>query len=155
MFLRTKLIAAAAAATISLSAPTLAVAETPTDTFIQAWTIDDIISLDPAEVFEISTSEMLGNSYEPIISYDVKDVSKLFGVVAESWTMSADGKTMSFKVREGKKFASGNDLMADDVVFSIVRAIKLDKSPAFILGQFGLTPGQRRNHGQADRRLHL
>lgn len=140
MFLRTKLIAAAAAATISLSAPTLAMAETPTDTFIQAWTIDDIISLDPAEVFEISTSEMLGNSYEPIISYDVKDVSKLFGVVAESWTMSADGKTMSFKVREGKKFASGNDLMADDVVFSIVRAIKLDKSPAFILGQFGLTP---------------
>ncbi|WP_163464559.1 hypothetical protein [Escherichia coli] len=26
------------------------------------------------------------------------------------------------------------------VVYSLVRAVKLDKSPAFILGQFGLTP---------------
>ncbi|MCE8422266.1 ABC transporter substrate-binding protein, partial [Rhodovulum sulfidophilum] len=37
-------------------------------------------------------------------------------------------------------FASGNDLTAEDVVYSLVRAVKLDKSPAFILGQFGLTP---------------
>ncbi len=120
--------------------PVATKAETPPDTFIQAWTIDDMITLDPAEVFEFSASEMIGNSYETIIGYDVKDVSNVFGVVAESWTMSADGKTMSFKVREGKKFASGNDMSAEDVVFSLVRAVKLDKSPAFILGQFGLTP---------------
>jgi peptide/nickel transport system substrate-binding protein len=27
-------------------------AETPSDTLVQAWAIDDIISLDPAEIFE-------------------------------------------------------------------------------------------------------
>jgi peptide/nickel transport system substrate-binding protein len=119
--------------------PMTARAETPADTIIQAWTLDDMISLDPAEVFEFSASEIIGNSYEPLIGYELDDVSKIFGVVAESWTLSEDGKTMSFVVRQGKKFASGNDLAADDVVFSLTRAVKLDKSPAFILGQFGLT----------------
>ena len=139
MFMRARLLAAVAVSALSLFSPSGLFAETPADTIIQAWTLDDMISLDPAEVFEFSASEILGNSYEPIIGYDITDVSKIFGVVADTWTMSADGKTMSFTVRQGKKFASGNDMMADDVVFSLVRAVKLDKSPAFILGQFGLT----------------
>ncbi len=134
------LMAAAALAVQPLFAPLAAKAETPPDTLIQAWTLDDMISLDPAEVFEFSASEIIGNSYEPIISYELDDVSKIFGVVAEGWEMSEDGKTMTFTVRQGKKFASGNPMTAEDVVFSLVRAVKLDKSPAFILGQFGLTP---------------
>ncbi len=140
MMIRTGLAVSLTATALSFFTPSVLTAETPADTFIQAWTLDDMISLDPAEVFEFSASEILGNSYEPIIGYDITDVSKIFGVVAESWTVSADGKTLSFTIRQGKKFASGNDIMADDVVFSLVRAVKLDKSPAFILGQFGLTP---------------
>jgi peptide/nickel transport system substrate-binding protein len=140
MFFRVRSVAFAAFAALAMSTAIPAYAETPTDTLIQAWTIDDMISLDPAEVFEFSASEIIGNSYETIIGYDIADVSKIFGVVAEDWTMSEDGKTMSFTSRQGKKFASGNDLTAEDVVFSLVRAVKLDKSPAFILGQFGLTP---------------
>lgn len=112
-------------------------AETPPDTLVQAWAIDDIISLDPAEVFEFTASEILGNTYQQLVAYDVKDVSKLYGEVAESWEVSEDGKTIHFKVREGLKFASGNPLSAEDVVYSLQRAVKLDKSPAFILTQFG------------------
>ena len=123
MYMRARLLAAVAVSALSLFAPMTVLAETPPDTFIQAWTLDDMISLDPAEVFEFSASEILGNSYEPIIGYDITDVSKIFGVVAESWAVSADGKTLSFTVRQGKKFASGNEIMADDVVFSLVRAV--------------------------------
>jgi peptide/nickel transport system substrate-binding protein len=36
--------------------------------------IDDMISLDPAESFEFSGSEVVGNIYERLISYDLKDV---------------------------------------------------------------------------------
>jgi peptide/nickel transport system substrate-binding protein len=114
-------------------------AETPPDTLVMAWQFDDIITLDPAEVFEFSAAEMMGNTYERLIGYDLKDVSKLFGVIAESWEVSQDGKTITFKIRQGSKFASGNDLTAEDVVFSLQRAVKLDKSPAFILTQFGFT----------------
>ena len=139
MFTRIRSVAFAAVAAFATSTALPLYAETPADTLIQAWTIDDIITLDPAEVFEFSSTEMLGNSYETVIGYDIADVSKVFGVVAESWTLSDDGKTMSFVIRQGKKFASGNPMSAEDVVFSLTRAVKLDKSPAFILGQFGLT----------------
>lgn len=133
-----QILAAAIAALTMATAPALR-AETPPDTLIQAWAIDDIITLDPAEVFEFTASELLGNSYQPLIGYDVNDVSKIEGVVAESWEISEDGKTISFKVREGLTFASGNPVTAEDVVFSLTRAVKLDKSPAFILTQFGFS----------------
>ncbi|PZQ97583.1 MAG: ABC transporter substrate-binding protein [Cereibacter sphaeroides] len=140
MFFRLRSMAVAAVASLAVAHAVPVYAETPPDTLIQALAIDDIISLDPAEVFEISTTEMLGNSYETIIGYDINDVSKIFGVVADNWTLSPDGLTMSFNIKQGKKFASGNDMTAADVVYSLVRTVKLDKSPAFILGQFGLTP---------------
>lgn len=114
-------------------------AATPADTLVMAWQFDDIITLDPAEIFEFSGAEYAGNTYDRLIGYDVDDVSKIYGVVAESWSVSPDGKTFTFKIRDGIKFASGNPLTAEDVAFSLQRTVILDKSPAFILGQFGFT----------------
>jgi len=134
-----KLFACVVAATMAVTAaPT--VAETPRDTLVMAFQIDDIITLDPAEIFEFSGAEYAGNTYDRLIGYDPKDVSNVFGVAAESWTISDDGKTYTFKMREGVKFASGNPMTAEDAAFSLQRAIILDKSPAFILTQFGFTP---------------
>jgi peptide/nickel transport system substrate-binding protein len=48
-------------------------------------------------------------------------------------------KNYSFELKPGLKFASGNPLTAEDVVFSLQRAVLLDKTPAFILTQFGFT----------------
>ncbi len=128
---------ALAATTVALSSNALGA--TPSNTLVQAWAIDDIISLDPAEIFEFTAAEIAGNSYDRLIGYDVNDVSKVFGVIAESWDVSAEGKTLSFKIRQGLKFASGNPITAEDAVFSLQRAVTLDKSPAFILTQFGLS----------------
>jgi len=115
-------------------------ASTPKDTLVMATAIDDIITLDPAEIFEFSGAELAANTYDRLISYDVDDVSNIYGVIAESWEISDDGMTYMFKIRKNIKFASGNMLTADDVVFSLKRVIVLDKSPAFILSQFGFTP---------------
>ena len=52
-----RLLAATVAAFTLFTAPAVR-AETPADTLIQAWAIDDIISLDPAEVFEFTASEI-------------------------------------------------------------------------------------------------
>ena len=134
-----RLVAAAALALMPMLWATTSSAETPKDTLVQAWAIDDIISLDPAEIFEFTAAEIAGNSYDRLIGYDVNDVSKIFGVIAESWKLSDDGKTLHFKIHDGRKFASGNPMTAADVVFSLQRAVILDKSPAFILDQFGLS----------------
>ena len=131
--------ASAIAIAAALAAPA-AWAETPPDTLIQAWAIDDVISLDPAEVFEFTASEVLGNSYQGLVTYDVEDVTDIQGEIAESWEVSEDGLTFTFTIRPDLQFASGNPITAADPVYSIQRAVKLNLSPAFILTQFGLTP---------------
>ena len=42
--------------------------------------------------------------------------------LAESWTVSADGKSYEFKLREGLKFHNGDPFTAEDVKFSFHRA---------------------------------
>ncbi len=132
------LCATAAAAALACHAPAV-FAATPKDTLVVAWAIDDIITMDPSEAFEISGGEMMGNAYDRLLRYDVNDPSKLVADLAKTWSVSADGKTFSFELKPGLKFASGNPITAEDVAFSYQRAVVLNKSPAFILTQFGLT----------------
>ncbi|MCO5731761.1 ABC transporter substrate-binding protein [Rhizobium sp. SSA_523] len=128
----------AALSLVMISAPQ-AFAATPADTLVEALAIDDIISLDPAEAFELSTAEVTANSYSLLVTLDPSDTSKVVGDLADSWTVSDDGMTYTFKLKPDVKFASGNPVTAEDVAYSFERAIKLDKSPAFLLTQFGLT----------------
>ena len=132
-----RLLASAAVAALVL-AGVPAFADTPADTLVQAWAIDDIITLDPGEAFEISTGEITGNTYDMLVRLDINDTTKVVGGIAESWTVSDDGLTYTFKLKPGLKFASGNPITAEDVAWSFERAVKLNKSPAFILQQFGL-----------------
>ncbi len=131
--------AIAATAAISLAFAPAAFAETPPDTLVIADKIDDIVSIDPAESFEFSGNDMLNNVYDTLVEMDPADLSEVVPGVAESWELSDDGMTYTFKIREGLKFHSGNDVTAEDAAFSIQRAIKLDKTPSFILTQFGFT----------------
>ena len=137
--LRSTIPAALAFGLLLSAAPKAAQAATPADTLVIAMGIDDVISLDPAEIFEITTSEVLTSTYERLVTTDTKDPTKIIPQIAESWTFSDDGRSITFKIRKGLKFASGNPLTAQDAAYSLQRAIKLDKSPAFILSQFGLT----------------
>ncbi|RFC67099.1 ABC transporter substrate-binding protein [Mesorhizobium denitrificans] len=122
-----------------LAAAPVALADTPPDTLVQAWAIDDMISLDPAEAFELSTGEITGNTYDMLVRLDANDTTKVIGGIADSWTVSDDGLTYTFKLKPDIKFASGNPITAEDVAWSFERAVKLNKSPAFIIQQFGLT----------------
>lgn len=130
---------AGAAIALIMAAAAPATAATPADTLVQAWAIDDIISMDPGEAFEISTAEITANTYSLLVRLDLADTSKVKGDLAESWTVSDDGLTFTFKLKPGMTFASGNPITAEDVAWSIERVIKMDKSPAFILTQFGLS----------------
>ena len=112
-------------------------AATPKNTLVMAKDISDLITLDPAEVFELSGGEVIANIYDRLMMYEPDDLSKLVGGVAESWEVSADGKTITFAIRPGQTFHSGNPVTAEDVVFSLRRVVKLNKTPAFIVTQFG------------------
>ncbi|MFN7195175.1 MAG: ABC transporter substrate-binding protein, partial [bacterium] len=117
---------------------TPAPAQTPRDTVVMAKAIDDIISLDPAEAFEFSGVEAVANVYDKLINVDAKDPNKLVPELAESWSVGADGRTFTFKIRSGVKFHSGNPVTAHDAAYSLQRAVTINKAPGFILTQFGL-----------------
>ena len=61
---------------VALAALTpMAQAATPGDTLVIAKQIDDIISLDPAEAYELSGIEVLANSYDSIMRFEPTDVN--------------------------------------------------------------------------------
>ncbi|MBB3457044.1 peptide/nickel transport system substrate-binding protein [Rhizobium sp. BK313] len=132
-------LSAGAALTLLTMAVPSAFAATPKDTLVEGFAFDDILSMDPAEAYELSAAEVTGNSYSLLVRLDINDTSKIQGDLAESWSVSDDHLTYTFKLKPGLKFASGNPITADDVAWSFERVVKLDKSPAFILTQFGLT----------------
>jgi peptide/nickel transport system substrate-binding protein len=113
-------------------------AETPKDTLVMAYVIDDMISLDPAEIYEFTSSEYMANTYDRLVVINPDKTDELKLQLAESWSVSDDGKTYTFKLKPGLKFHSGNDITAEDVEFSMERFVKLDLNPAFIMNQFGL-----------------
>ena len=116
-------------------------AETPPDMLVIANRIDDITTLDPAESFEFAGSDVIRNVYGRLVNFDPLDLDKGYEPdLAESWAVSEDGRTITFNIREGVKFHSGNPVTAEDVEFSLRRVITLAKTPSFILTQFGFTP---------------
>lgn len=115
-------------------------ADTPPDTLVMATSIDGVTSFDPAEVFEFVGGEISNNVYLRLLVRNEADFSEVIGGAAESWEISEDGLTYTFRMRDGLTFASGAPVTAQDAAFSLQRVVKLGKSPAFILTQFGWSP---------------
>ena len=133
LFRRFQLLLAAAV----LGGASVAQAATPGNTLVMAKDVSDIITLDPAEVFELSGGEITANLYDRLMMFEPENLTKLVGGVAESWEVSGDGKSITFKIRSGLKFHSGNPVTPEDVAYSLQRVVKLNKTPAFIVTQFG------------------
>lgn len=124
--LRTSLLAGATALSIlAFAAPvsaegTLVVAR-PADIF----TFDPYNTQDDRSIFtELSVYDRLVK-----LSADGKGVEP---ELATSWTVASDGLTADFVLREGVKFWDGTPLTADDVVFSLTRAIDQKGSWGFL-----------------------
>lgn len=130
--------AVAIAALMLGTAPAALLAETPADTLVIASAIDDIVSLDPHEAYEFSGLDYVNNTYDGLVEINPATLEMEPGL-AESWSVAEDGTTFTFKLKPGLTFASGNPVTADAAAWSLQRAVKINKTPAFILNQFGWT----------------
>jgi peptide/nickel transport system substrate-binding protein len=83
-------------------------------------TQDEPQTLDPHAANLAVTNRLLSNVYEGLVGRD-KDF-KLVPWLATSWTQP-DAYTWRFKLRPNVKFHDGSTLTADDVVFSVQRAV--------------------------------
>ena len=86
------------------------------------------------------------NLYEGLTRYGVRpgakgmpevDPGKIEPHMAESWTVSKDGKTYTFKLRRGIKSPFGNEFTADDVVWTYEKSAHQKRT-----GQFMRTAGR-------------
>jgi peptide/nickel transport system substrate-binding protein len=60
--------------------------------------------------------------YEGLLEYDF-NLRPIPGL-AQSWTVSADGKTITFKLQQGVKFHDGKPFTSADVKFSVLEVLK-------------------------------
>ena len=62
---------------------------------------------------------LMSNVYEGLVEIDQE--GEIQPLLAESWELSEDRKTYTFKLREGATFSNGEAFTAEDVKFSIER----------------------------------
>src|SRR5919106_291233 len=100
------------------------------------------VNLDPAQVTDLNSNRVGRRVVETLVTFPDESTQVVPGL-AESWTVSRDGLTYTFKLRKGVKFHDGTPFNAEAVKFSIERQIfaehpfnKLGKYPFanFFLG---------------------
>jgi peptide/nickel transport system substrate-binding protein/oligopeptide transport system substrate-binding protein len=83
---------------------------------------DDITTLDPAIGYDWVNWSMIKSLYSRLMDY-APGTPNPIPSLAESFTVSPDGLTYTFKLHKGVKFSNGRDVVASDVKYSIERAV--------------------------------
>ncbi|MDH4985570.1 ABC transporter substrate-binding protein [Aminobacter anthyllidis] len=81
---------------------------------------DDVATLDPAIGYDWQNWSMIKSLFDGLMDYE-PGTTKLRPELAESYEISADGKTFTFKLRKGVKFHNGREMTAEDVKYSLDR----------------------------------
>ncbi|MNQ39222.1 putative D,D-dipeptide-binding periplasmic protein DdpA precursor [compost metagenome] len=129
------------AASLAMTSVPAAFAKTPADQLIVGMSMINLLSLDPAAATGLDVSEINANLYDMLLVQDVRQPDQLVPALAESWQVSDDRKTLTFTLRKGVTFQSGNPLSAEDVAWSLQRVLKLNLALASTWKAYGFTAG--------------
>lgn len=83
---------------------------------------DDVATLDPAIGYDWQNWSMIKSLFDGLMDYE-PGTTNLTPDLAESYDISEDGKTFTFKLRPGVKFHNGREMTAEDVKYSIDRVV--------------------------------
>ena len=81
---------------------------------------DDVATLDPAIGYDWQNWSMIKSLFDGLMDYE-PGTTELRPGLAESYTISDDGLTYTFKLRDGVTFHNGRAMTAQDVVYSLNR----------------------------------
>lgn len=84
----------------------------------------DAKTLDPHGTPESTSHSVMRQIYESLITHD-KDMN-IIPWLAEKWEVVDNGKGYKFYLKKGVKFHNGEEMKADDVIFSFKRALGPD-----------------------------
>ena len=81
----------------------------------------EVDNLDPFTATTADAKSIYFNIYEGLVK--VQTDGTFAGAVASDYTISEDAKTYTFTLRDGVQFHNGNEVTAEDVLYSIQHAI--------------------------------
>ena len=93
------------------------------------------LTLDPARLDETPTLELLQNVYEGLVMFDVN--SRVVPQLAVRWENSSDHLTYTFHLRKGVRFHNGRTLTAEDLKYSLTRALRPETKSGVSMNYLG------------------
>lgn len=91
----------------------------------------NVVSLDSAQCTDLASFEVISDCIDGLIQLDAD--GKPIPAIAESFDVSADGKTYTFHLRDAK-WANGDPVTSDDFVFAWRRHCQKAEEYAYIMG---------------------
>ena len=89
----------------------------------------DVPIMDPSIKYDASIRTMQQALYDALVKY-VGNPPEVVPWLAESWEVSDDAKTYTFKLVDNAKFHNGDPVTADAVRWSFERTLKLGQGPS-------------------------
>src|SRR6185436_14601975 len=115
---------------VALCAPGFA---QPASTLVVGLVAEPVL-LDPAQVTDLNSNRVGRRVVETLVTF-ADESTQIVPGLAESWTISKDGLSYTFKLRKGIAFHDGTPFNAQAVKFSIERQIN-PEHPANKLGKY-------------------
>jgi peptide/nickel transport system substrate-binding protein len=133
-----------------LAASPAAIAATPADQLVVGMSMSNITTLDPAAIAGRESTGVVTNVYDTLVRLDPIEKTEVHPGLAANWEIAEDGSSITFRLREGAKFASGNPVTVDDVLWSYKRNVQLGLVGAGVWVSFGFTPENFDEHVRAE-----
>ncbi|TCV99864.1 ABC transporter substrate-binding protein [Biostraticola tofi] len=112
-------------------------AKTPPDQLVIGMNMNNLLTLDPAAMTGNEVVGIVVNLYDSLVELDPAELTNVMPALAERWTISDDRNLLTFHLRKGVKFHSGNPLTAQDVVWSFRRVLHLNMAQASVWKSYG------------------
>jgi peptide/nickel transport system substrate-binding protein len=95
--------------------------------------LHNIRTQDPARTIEVTGMMVEKVTYDTLVTFDGEDLKTPKPLIATDWKVSSNGQLVTFTIRDGVRFVSGNTLTAADVKWSLDRVLNLKANTLFLL----------------------
>jgi peptide/nickel transport system substrate-binding protein len=123
---------------IALTLVTVASAAPPKDALVIGL-LAEPVTMDPPQITDLNSTRVIKRMFEGLTAQELGSY-KIVPGLAQSWDISKDGLTYTFKLRPNVKFHDGAPLTAEAVRFCFERQMN-DKGPYYATGTYPYVKG--------------
>ena len=98
-------------------------------------------TLDPAVTFSTPGWAAVLSVYQPLISYNGSSYTTFVGILAQNWSVSADGFHYNFTLHPNIHFSNGDTVSAYTMWYTLYRGLVMTQATQFLLGENFWYPG--------------